>query len=495
MRLDDDLRYFETQEFQEILAKYEAARQSGSSLYMDADDLTDVAEYYAMVRNDDELAGEAIDLALQLHPDAVDPLIFQARQLMLNGEDEAALQACEAIPDQQHREVFFLRAELMVRDGRADDARTYLLECAEGLTEDLDYFLYDSAYIFIDYHDTSNARAFAEELEPMAPKWFKTWELMADICLSEDKNEEALKYIEQMLDKDPFYLAAWNWRAEAYCGLQDLEKALESTDFALAVEPQNERAIELKAWVLLRLGNLDDAHELYVELQQMNPESEIHCLYDSFCLFDKEQYAEALQLIEKAEALAEGLSPEQPAIYEHHAHILSILNRPEEALKYIDLAEEAAQAEDAKSEDRLQDFDYYRARIYADNGDSETALKYIKQIMDKEQEAVDAVVLQGAQILFEAGDYETAESLFSQLMKVLPDGPRKAPVYPYLAACCHELGKTLSCLQNIRLAIDNHSPEMKDILGYLFPEAVQPAEYFDYYYYQVYGTWPSEPSA
>ena len=31
---------------------------------------------------------------------------------------------------------------------------------------------------------------------------------------------------------------------------------------------------------------------------------------------------------------------------------------------------------------------------------------------------------------------------------------------------------------------------MKEILGYLFAEGVQPAEYYDYYYYQLNNRWP-----
>ena len=493
MRLDDDLKYFESQEFKDILAKYEGAKKEGSPIYMDADELTDVAEYYAMVQNDEELAGEAIDLALQLHPDAVDPLIFQARQYMLQGDTEAARQACDSIPDQQHREVYFMRAELMVRDGKGDEARAYLLNCSEEITEDLDYFLYDSAYIFIDYHDNANARAFAEELERIAPNWFKAWELMADICLAEEKNEEALCYIEKMLDKDPFYLAAWNWRTEAYCGMVDYTKAYESTEYALAVDPQNERALELKAWVLMRQENPEEAHKLYEQLRQMNPESEMHCLYDSYCLFDLQRFDESLQLIKKAEKLAGGVSQEQAAIYEHHAHILSEQSQVEEALNYIDLAEEAN--EDAVvihgEKDTGQDFDYYRARILADNGDSETAIQYIERIAQKGREPIGNIIMQGAQIFFEAGDYAIALDLFEMLRRQNLEEEKQARLYPYIAACHHEQGDTALCLDFIRKAIDHNSPDMKEILGYLFAEGVQPAEYYDYYYYRINGRWPN----
>lgn len=493
MRLDDDLKYFESPEFKKILESYESAMAEGSSIYMDADELTDLAEYYAMVVHDDNQASDAINLALQLHPDAVDPQIFLARQAMLKEDHKRALKLCNAIPDQSHREVFFLRAELMVREGKNKRARSYLLECAEQVTEDLDYFLFDSAYIFIDYNDYLSARSFAEELERMAPNWFKTWELWADVSLGMEDNNKALECIEKMLDKDPFYISAWNWRTEAYCGLYDYTRAFESTEFALAVDPNNERALELKAWVLMRQENFEQAHEYYTQLQTLNPNSEIHCLYDSYCLFDLQRIDDSLLLIQRAEELAEGLSPEQAAIYEHHAHILSEQGHIKEALHYIDLAEQAYVQDDDYAnldETKKQDFDYYRARIHADNGDSEAAINFIERIAQKGREPLPTVIFQGAEILFEAGDYATALDIFQILNQYEVEQQLLVRTYPYLAACYHECDDHERCLDNIRLAIDNNSPQMFEILGYLFADGVQPAEYYDYYHYRIYGCWP-----
>jgi len=490
MRLDDDLKFFETPEFKDILERYETAHRAGLGIYMEADELTDVAEYYAMVKNNEGLADEAIDLALQLHPDAVDPQIFRARQYMLKGDIASATHLCNAIQDQSHREVFFLRAELMLRANQEDEACSLLFQAMDVMQEDVDYFLFDSAYIFIDYDRYDIALKFAHRLEEMAPKWFKTWELFADIYLAMDNFSNSLNYIEKMLDCDPFYISAWNWRTEACCGLNDYAKAIESADYALAIEPQNERALELKAWVLMRQENFEQAHALYSRLQDMNPSSEIHCLYDSYCLFDLERLDESQTMIERAEVLADGMSQEQAAIYEHHAHIFSERGLVEEALHYIDLAEEVAVHEDVANAEPPQDFDYYRARIYADNGDTEHAIHYIHKLVAKHKEPTEKVMFQGAQILFESGDYATALLMFNQLEQTPVDPTLLPKIYPYLAVCYHETGDADSCLANIRLAIDNKSPEMKELLGYIFAEGVLPNEYYDYYYYRIHGQWP-----
>ena len=43
---NDDLEYFKGEEFQKILRQYEDSVKSGHPIYMDADDLADIADWY-----------------------------------------------------------------------------------------------------------------------------------------------------------------------------------------------------------------------------------------------------------------------------------------------------------------------------------------------------------------------------------------------------------------------------------------------------------------
>ena len=71
--MTDDTAYFESKEFQNILNKYETSVKSEHAIYMDADDLADIADYYHYNGRDEE-ANEAIELALTYNPEAVGPL-------------------------------------------------------------------------------------------------------------------------------------------------------------------------------------------------------------------------------------------------------------------------------------------------------------------------------------------------------------------------------------------------------------------------------------
>ena len=117
----EDLSYFGEEEFKKNLAIYEAMLKDGSSAYMEADELTDIAEYYLM-KGFSEKAYDCIHYALKLHPGSVDPLIFLARQKMFADKLDEAIAIRNQITDQQDREVIFFNLELYLHQDKRQEA-------------------------------------------------------------------------------------------------------------------------------------------------------------------------------------------------------------------------------------------------------------------------------------------------------------------------------------------------------------------------------------
>lgn len=487
MRLDDDLKYFESQEFKDCLNTYESALSAGSPVYMDADDLTDVAEYYSMVMHDDDKASEAIAFALKLHPDAVNPQIFMARQAMQRGDVDVSREICDAIENQEHREVVFLRAELWVRDAEVAKALAYLQAKAAEIEEDQDFFIYDAAYIFIDYHQFEAASTLADQLEEIAPDWYKTWEVKADALLGLERFQEAKTYIDRMLDVDPFCLDAWNWSAEAYCGLMDFEEAMNSLEYALAIDPENERALQLKAWTLLQQGNVDEAHRLYQQEIERAPENELNWLYDSYCLLSLDMIDKASTAIEKAEELADGMSAEQAAIYEQHANILSKQHQLERAIKYIDQSEWEGIADLEAWEYELQ-----RAHIYAENDQPEDAIASVARALEKAAADDHSEVYHRAGLSFlDTGYYDAAAQLLENVLDSSSDEQERADVHAEIAYCCLLAQKKEDALEHLLASKDLAAQRLRELFGTIYPN-VSPLDYYDYLYHDIYGKWPHE---
>ena len=351
---------FKDPDFLENLHKYEEMMAGGPAVYLDADELTDIAEYYLIEKEDNERALACIDYALSLHPQATAPLIFQARQHLLDDDLETTQALCDAIPDQTHREVIFLNAELMVRRGQTREAIDYLMDKGKEQTEDYDYYLLDAAYIFMDYEAYEAASELADRLNSYAPDWYKTWMLTADVQLGLCNFGKALSCLNKMLDNDPFSTETWNWAAEAYTGIEKYEKAIEATDYALAIDPSNYRSLQLKGHANLHMEAYEKALSIYEEMLNIDPNDENTLAFMTYCYLCLGEVEKARQTIEEAERLSGGISPDQQVIYEQHANVLAALDRYDEAIHYIDLAEELG-GDSPNNYDSIRD-DFIRRR-------------------------------------------------------------------------------------------------------------------------------------
>lgn len=97
----------------------------------------------------------------------------------------------------------------------------------------------------------------------------------------------------------------------------------------------------------------------------------------------------------------------------------------------------------------------------------------------------------GAQVFFEAGYTDIALDMFQGILTD-PDAEDFWPLtYPYIATCYHDKGDTTSALDFLRKAIDAQSENLQEVMGFLFSEGVATTDYYDYYYYQSYGSWPT----
>ena len=147
-------------QFDDILKRYEAARSAGSSIYLEPDDLTDIAEYYHLHgRLTDAI--EAIDLAINMFPGATQPLTFKARvAILVNRNAAEAMQWAEKIDDKTDLDYYYIVAEIMVADQRIDEANQYLKAKENDVCDDdlEDYYL-DVATLFADYSCTEIGRA------------------------------------------------------------------------------------------------------------------------------------------------------------------------------------------------------------------------------------------------------------------------------------------------------------------------------------------------
>ena len=84
--MDNKDNYFKSEEFKDILHRYEEAENSGRHEYLGSDELTDIAEYYYNLGRNKE-SRSTLDYAISLHPGAAMPLVFRGRMALIDDHD------------------------------------------------------------------------------------------------------------------------------------------------------------------------------------------------------------------------------------------------------------------------------------------------------------------------------------------------------------------------------------------------------------------------
>ena len=225
--MNNDLSsYFEDPEFKDLLAKYEGMVENHTPTYFDAEELTDIAEYYA-TQGEEQKAEEAIDFALRLHPNNTDALVFKSRSLCIKGKLSEAYQVMNLIEDPSDREVQFLKADLLMEEHRLEEAEFIYQELAQSEGESFDVLL-DIALTYMDANQKDYAFLWIDKLrqkgynETNNQKFRDAW---CDYCMTFGCPEQATQAFQLSLDEQPYSIPHWNGLAKCYFAQNETEKA------------------------------------------------------------------------------------------------------------------------------------------------------------------------------------------------------------------------------------------------------------------------------
>ena len=339
--MNNDLSsYFEDPEFKDILAKYEGMVENHTPTYFDAEELTDIAEYYASQGNEKQ-AEEAIDFALRLHPSNTDALVFKSRSLCIKGKLAEAYQVMSLIEDPSDREVKFLKADLLMEERRMEEAEAIHEELAEAENESLEVLL----DIVMTYLDANQAEYATRWLDKIQAKGFNETnnqrfrDAWCDYCMTFGYPEKATNAFQLSLDEYPYSIAHWNGLAKCYLAQMETEKAHEAVDFALAIDEKNMDAIEIKGFCYMQSENFEKAIDIYKQLlPQAKSPNRIYAIL-ARCYMDMENAAEAkttcLQWLKHCPKMT---AFEKSEVFSYIAMCCFNLYESQEGMDYIDAA-------------------------------------------------------------------------------------------------------------------------------------------------------------
>ncbi|MDO4180994.1 MAG: multidrug transporter [Bacteroidales bacterium] len=301
---DELSSYYEDPEFKELLAQYEGMAESHTPAYFDADDLVTIAEYYTSQERYKE-ADEAIDLALRLHPDNTNALIFRSHTLAMEGRLEEAKIVSDLITDTSSIEAKFLKASLLMEENRMEEVEEIYQQIAESEDNDLDTLL----DIVLNYVEGG--------LEKYAEKWVNRiaevydWDMlikedlqvmdtMANYYLTFYKPNMAYPILQAILEKKPYSVFHWIQTGRCLLLLYKIAEAHEALDFALAIDENNEEAMILKAFAYKQGNNNEETIALCQKILEKGKVKKLQaCLMIVQVYLDMQEYQTCIDCILK----------------------------------------------------------------------------------------------------------------------------------------------------------------------------------------------------
>ncbi len=253
-------------ELQDLAIRYEEAKSCGTPIYMDAYDLADLADWYAMHQRFDD-AEEVIETGLRLHPNNTTLLIEKTYLYIDTNRNKEAYVIADSIQDNFSDEVKILKAGILLRKAKLQEAE----ELLDTITDKNDlYNLTDICYIYLDAGLPQYAMKWLEYNRSLHEDEEPYLSVAADCHYSQGLYKEATTYFNKLLDKNPYSPIFWVGLAKCHYAQQEYDKTIEACDFALISDDEYAEAYTFKGYAYNELGNYEAALDNFTQALSRN---------------------------------------------------------------------------------------------------------------------------------------------------------------------------------------------------------------------------------
>jgi len=462
-----DEEYFKSDEFKDLLSKYESSVASGDIMFFDADDLVDIADYYNM-KNEPELAVAVVEQGLMIYPEHVLLNVFMARKALEEDDVKEAERIAERIDDKDSPDYHYLHAEILIAQDRIDEADLYLRHY--GATVDTDEygdFVKDVANLYIDYGVSDKAYEWMMRTTGDESDDFK--ELMARTLFGLGKYKDSERIFNELIDNNPFSKRYWTALATAQYMDEDYNGAVTSSEYAIAIDPKDPDGLMNKANGLMKLGNYELAAEYFKRYAEVCPDDAIAPLHQAVCLANIGHSKEAIPLLEHALKLTDNS--------EILSHICQELAFAYSAEGELDRALDTLNKTETLDCDH-DDVEVIRGHLLLAHHKVDEAEKVFGKILQQGMNKPN-LILRVIVSLYDNRYVKAAYLMLKSLYETLDDKDFTNG-YAYMALCCWELHYDKEFMEYLQKAIEKNPHEAHLVLSSLFPENLPVEQYYNY---------------
>lgn len=368
MGFDDD-NFFDDYEVQELIKRFESQLDNEQTLFFDADELNIIIEYYIQ-NNNLEKINLIADLAERFHNgNQITNLILAKKYLAFKMPKEAMKYLEDAYVPSLEVDYYLSLGFCYSLLGKPDKSILAYKKTIKILNgENCDDIYNSMAIEYMLLRQYEEALSCFKKGINVCSDFAEQYAEITECYFNLDKAEEAIQFLDNEVDKNPYNIDAWMAKGNCYLRLHLLEKAAEQYEYALAINPRLTNAYTNILTILNELDRYQENIELSREAIRNNVNSPLlYCLYGE-ALSKTGDKAAAMDYFKKAIEMDEYIAE----AYAGMAFILSEEDNPKSAIKFLKKAHELAPYN--------TDFLFVLVEEHNKIGKYKESIKYLKEI-------------------------------------------------------------------------------------------------------------------
>lgn len=246
----------------DLVKRYEEMLVNNASIYFDADEFEDIAFQYELSENYQQ-AFDTIVYALKIHSGNSELLVKKALYLLCLEHKEEALELIDSLPINNVPNDL-IKADIYLANGKELEAIAIVDKVLEITKPDFTLYL-DASDVFANNDSLEYAILYLKKGLEVFPEQTDLMRELAFTYGDSERFEEMVEQLNNLLDINPYEISDWISLIRGYGSLNQLDKAIEACDFALAIDTTNEEVHMMRAVCLYENGNIELAASAFEE--------------------------------------------------------------------------------------------------------------------------------------------------------------------------------------------------------------------------------------
>jgi len=286
-------------EYNKPLKKFESMLKTNNVYFFDSLEFEEIIQYY-IDAGKTSLAKKALVLGLEQHPMSVSLKLLDSEILIFDDKYSKAFDILEVIQSMEptNEEVYIQKATIYSKTSAHKKAVTQL-KIALGFADDKAeiYALLGMEFLFLCNFNDARENFIAclkEDLEDYSSLYNIVY------CFDmENKHSEAITFLTNYIEKDPYSEVAWHQLGRQYYVLDNFEEALRAFDYAVLIDELFVGAYIEKAKTLEKLERYSEAIENYKATLELEDATTFALLRIGECYFELNDYDNAVQFYKR----------------------------------------------------------------------------------------------------------------------------------------------------------------------------------------------------